>query len=162
MNPKALHKLSYGLYIVTSKKDDRSNGQIANTVFQISSEPPTVAVSINKNNLTNEFIKTSGRFVVSVLSQEAPLSLIGHFGFSKGGIPYITGSTLAYIETEVVKSVDAGTHDIFIGLVTEGEVQRSRGGAFRRALRPSWKSGRLRASSRSTCVRYADTSTTPG
>jgi flavin reductase (DIM6/NTAB) family NADH-FMN oxidoreductase RutF len=52
MNPKALFKLGYGLYVVTSRKGERLNGQIANTVFQITSEPPTVAVSINKKNLT--------------------------------------------------------------------------------------------------------------
>ena len=52
MNPKALHKISYGLYVVSSVNGDRINGQIANTVFQITSEPPTVAVSINKGNLT--------------------------------------------------------------------------------------------------------------
>ena len=57
MNLKALHKLSYGLYVVTSRKGDRLNGQIANTVFQITSEPPTVAVSINKYNLTHELIR---------------------------------------------------------------------------------------------------------
>jgi len=46
VNLKALHKLSYGLYIVTSIKENRLNGQIANSVFQITSEPPTIAVSI--------------------------------------------------------------------------------------------------------------------
>lgn len=138
MDPRALHKLSYGLYIVTSRKGDRYNGQIANTVFQISSEPVTVAVSINKKNLTNEFIAESRQFVASVLSQEASLSLIGQFGFKSGrevdklsgvnhrfgrsGIPYITESTIAYIEAEVTMDVDAGTHTIFVGRVTEGEV----------------------------------------
>ena len=33
MDVKALYKLSYGVYIVTSKKGDRLNGQIANTIF---------------------------------------------------------------------------------------------------------------------------------
>ncbi|MBL7209589.1 MAG: flavin reductase, partial [Dehalococcoidia bacterium] len=69
MNLKAMHKIGYGLYVVTSKKGDRLNGQIANTVFQITSEPPTVAVSINKNNLTWEFINESRVFAVSVLCQ---------------------------------------------------------------------------------------------
>ena len=59
MNLKALHKISYGLYIIGAKKEDRLNGQTANTVFQITSEPPAIAVSINKNNLTYEFIKTA-------------------------------------------------------------------------------------------------------
>ena len=31
MNKKALHTISYGLYIVSSKKGERINGQIANT-----------------------------------------------------------------------------------------------------------------------------------
>ena len=62
MNTKALHKISYGLYVVTSKNDSRLNGQIANAVIQVTSEPPTIAVSINHNNLTWEFIKSSRVF----------------------------------------------------------------------------------------------------
>ncbi|GAI26192.1 unnamed protein product [marine sediment metagenome] len=72
MNLKALYKLGYGLYVVCSRKGDRLNGQIANTVFQIASEPPTIAVSINKNNLTHDFIKESKVFTASVLSQDTP------------------------------------------------------------------------------------------
>ena len=56
MNKSAFYKLSYGLYVITSGKDGRFNGQIANTVFQVTSEPPTVAVSINKQNFTHEHI----------------------------------------------------------------------------------------------------------
>ena len=33
MDLKALQKLNYGMYVVTSKKDDKINGQISNTVF---------------------------------------------------------------------------------------------------------------------------------
>ncbi|ACV63492.1 flavin reductase domain protein FMN-binding [Desulfofarcimen acetoxidans DSM 771] len=138
MDTRALFKLSYGLYIVTSKIADRYNGQIANTVFQISGTPNTIAVSINKNNLTNEFIRESKLFVVSVLSQESPLSLIGHFGFKSGrdidklagvkyeitenGIPYITQTTLSYMEARVFQEVDAGTHTIFIGELIGAEI----------------------------------------
>jgi len=84
VNLKALYKLSYGLYIVNSRKGDRLNGQIANTVVQITSEPPTIAASINKSNLTHEFITASKVLAVSVLSQDTPLSFIGHFGFNSG------------------------------------------------------------------------------
>ena len=34
MNPKTLHKISYGLYIVSSKNGEKMNGQIANALFQ--------------------------------------------------------------------------------------------------------------------------------
>ena len=81
MNPQALHKLGYGVYVVCSRKGESINGQIANTVFQITSEPPTLAVSINKSNLTHEYIKDSGVFTASVLCQDTPLSFIGNFGF---------------------------------------------------------------------------------
>jgi flavin reductase (DIM6/NTAB) family NADH-FMN oxidoreductase RutF/rubredoxin len=143
MNLKALYKLGYGLYVVCSRKGDRLNGQIANTVFQITAEPPTIAVSINKNNLTHEFIKESKVFTASVLSQDTPLSFIGHFGFKSGrdidkleGInhkigetqaPVVTDNTLAYLEAKVIQEVDAGTHTIFIGelagadIIKEGE-----------------------------------------
>lgn len=84
MNLKALHKLSYGMYIVSSKSGEKFNGQIANTVFQVTSEPPTVAVSINKQNLTHDFIEESKVFNVSILSEEAPFTFIGHFGFKSG------------------------------------------------------------------------------
>ena len=53
MNPKALHKIGYGLYVVTSHDGQKRNGQIANTVFQVTAEPPKIAVAINKNNVAN-------------------------------------------------------------------------------------------------------------
>ena len=138
MNPKALYKLGYGLYVVCSKKGNKLNGQIANTVFQITSEPPTIAVSINKNNLTHEFIRESKVMAVSVLSQDTPLSFIGHFGFKSGrdidklkGINYKTGETqapvvtdnvLAYLEAKIIQEVDVGTHTIFIGELMDADV----------------------------------------
>ena len=138
MNLKALHKLSYGLYVVTSAKGNRLNGQIANTVFQITSEPPTIAVSINKNNLTWEFIKESGVFVVSVLCQDTPLSFIGNFGFKSGRdvdklkgfqykmgqtkAPVIMDNTVSYIEARVTGEMDVGTHTIFVGEVIDADI----------------------------------------
>ena len=138
MNLKALYKLGYGLYVVSSRKGDRLNGQITNTVFQITSEPPTIAVSINKNNLTHQFIKESKVLAVSVLSQDTPLSFIGHFGFKSGrdidkfeGINYKTGetqapvvtdNTLAYLEARVIREVDVGSHTIFVGEIVGADV----------------------------------------
>jgi len=102
MDIKALHKISYGMYVVGSRKGDRINGQTGNTLTQVSSEPPIISVCINKGNLTHEFIENSGVFTVSILSQDAPLSLIGQFGFKSGrdvdkfeGIAYKLGETKA-------------------------------------------------------------------
>jgi len=138
MNIKTLYKVSYGLYVVGSVKNEKYNGQIANTVFQITSEPPTIAVSINKSNLTHEFIKESKVFAVSILSKETPMRFIGHFGFKSGrdtdkfkdvkyksgitGAPVVLEYTIAYLETEVTNMVDVGTHTIFIGKVVDAEI----------------------------------------
>lgn len=138
MNLNALQKLGYGMYVVGSHKGDKLNAQIANTVFQITSEPPTVAVSINKQNLTNEYIKASGVFAAAILCQATPLPFIGGFGFKSGrdgdklkgvsykigrtGAPIVTDHATAYLEAEVIQSVEVGTHTIFIGKIVAAEV----------------------------------------
>jgi len=138
VNPKALHKLGYGMYVIGSRKGDKLNAQIANTVFQITSEPPTIAASINKKNLTHDFIKESKVFTASALCRATPLSFIGHFGFKSGrdidklkGINYKIGETrapividnaVAYLEVKVTQEVDVGTHTIFIGEIVAAEV----------------------------------------
>jgi flavin reductase (DIM6/NTAB) family NADH-FMN oxidoreductase RutF/rubredoxin len=141
MDIKTLYQLSYGMYVVASVKGGKLNGQISNTVFQITSEPPTVAVSINKQNLTHEFIRESRVFAASILSQDTPLSFIGNFGFKSGrevdkfkGVNYKTGKTgapivldnaLGYLELKVINELDAGTHTIFVGELVEAETLKS-------------------------------------
>jgi flavin reductase (DIM6/NTAB) family NADH-FMN oxidoreductase RutF len=138
MNLNTLRKLSYGMYIVGSHKGKKLNGQIANTVFQITSEPPTVAVSINKQNLTHEYIKDSRVFSASVLCQATPLPFIGGFGFKTGrdvdkfkgikykvgqtGSPVVLDNTTAYLEAEVINDIDVGTHTIFIGRIVAADI----------------------------------------
>jgi flavin reductase (DIM6/NTAB) family NADH-FMN oxidoreductase RutF/rubredoxin len=138
MDAKALYKLGYGMYVVGSHSGDKINAQIANTVFQITSEPPTVAVSINKKNLTHEYIQASKSFAASVLWSETPLAFIGAFGFKSGrdidkfkevqykigvtGSPIVLENTVSYLEANVLQAVDAGTHTIFIGQVVEAAV----------------------------------------
>ena len=138
MNTKALHQISYGMYIVGSRRGDSINGQTCNTVIQVSSEPPIISACINKGNLTHEFIDDSGVFAVSILSQDTPLSLIGRFGFKSGRevdkfegtdyklgetkAPIVLDNTLAYLEAKVINRVDVGTHTIFIGELVGAEV----------------------------------------
>jgi flavin reductase (DIM6/NTAB) family NADH-FMN oxidoreductase RutF/rubredoxin len=137
MDNRALYKISYGMYVVTSGKETKCNGQIANTVFQVTSEPPTIAVAINKDNYTHSFIRQSRVFAVSILSKRASLQFIGNFGFKCGrnvdkfaGANYKIGRTgtrvvldnaVAYLEAEVINEFDAGTHTIFIGRLVEAE-----------------------------------------
>ena len=62
MDVTACHRLSYGLYIVTSLRKGERNGQIVNTVFQVTSEPVRIVASICKDNLTHEYIEESAQW----------------------------------------------------------------------------------------------------
>jgi flavin reductase (DIM6/NTAB) family NADH-FMN oxidoreductase RutF/rubredoxin len=135
MDLKALNLCTSGLYIISSMKDNAYNGQIVNTVFQVTAEPPMVAVSINKDNLTHSYMSESKVFTASILSQEAPMTFIGKWGFKSGrdidkfegtdfrigtsGAPIVLDFTVAYLEAEVIKSTDVGTHTVFIGKIVD-------------------------------------------
>jgi flavin reductase (DIM6/NTAB) family NADH-FMN oxidoreductase RutF/rubredoxin len=138
MEQNVLHNISYGMYIVASNKAGAKNGQIANTVFQITSEPVIVAISINKQNFTHEFIESSLRFSVSILAEETPLSFIGKFGFRSGrnedkfkdvkfkelksGCPVVLDNAVSYLEARVINRFDCGSHTLFLGQVVESEI----------------------------------------
>jgi flavin reductase (DIM6/NTAB) family NADH-FMN oxidoreductase RutF/rubredoxin len=138
MNPKALHRISYGLYVISSFDGDKKNGQIANTLFQVTSEPQRVAVALSKENLTHSMVEKSRIFSASVLSKNTPMEFIGRFGFKSGrdtdkfqgvnyrkgttGVPIVADNSIAYVEARVISTLDAGTHTIFVGEVVDCDV----------------------------------------
>lgn len=135
LDPTALFTLSYGLYVLTAREGDRDLGCIVNTVTQLTENPTRIAVSVNKQNFTNEVIQRTGVFNVSVLTEAAPMDLFRHFGFQSGrdvdkfagrtdpvsenGLRYIGGPANALISGKVEQVIDCGTHMLYIALVTE-------------------------------------------
>ena len=139
MTETAIHKLSYGLFIVTALQDGRDNGCITNTVSQVTSDPNRISLTVAKANLTHDMIMATGRFTASVISEAADFELFRHFGFQSGrdtdkfadfpdaarnadGLYYITKGTNAWISARVFHSVDLGTHTLFIADVTGSAV----------------------------------------
>lgn len=138
MDPRSLHKISYGLYLISSKSGTRLNAQIANAVFQVTSDPKILAVSINKDNYTHGFIEESRVFTVHALSEGTPMDFIRKFGFNSGrdidklegvdyrpgvtGSPMVVDNCVAYMEAKVVNKMDVGTHTIFVGKIKDAEV----------------------------------------
>jgi len=130
---ESLFKLSYGMCILSSKKNGRFNACIVNTVFQLTPEPPMAAVSVNRQCLTHDYITESKVFAVSILSQEAPIPFIGKFGFRSGrdidkfegvnyrlghtGAPIILDNTVAFLEAQVTESIDIETHTLLIARI---------------------------------------------
>lgn len=130
MDKTVLRDLSYGMYVIGSKLD-RDVGCVANTVVQITNDPMTVAVSINKDNYTNKAIKESNKFSVSILSEKTKPELIGTFGY-KSSIDTNKYENIEYFELEgmkvlkdacsaivceVIDTMETSTHTVFLGKI---------------------------------------------
>lgn len=138
MKYKAFHKLSYGLYIIATESNGKKSGYIGNTAFQVTSEPPRIAISCNKKNATTQQITDSKSFSLSVLKQEASTSVIGEFGFMSSdvmdkfqkvetttavtGAPIVIDSSVAWFDCEVISTHDVGSHILIIGEVKDSDV----------------------------------------
>lgn len=134
MDKKVLRNLSYGMYIVGSNKD-RNVGCVVNTCVQITSDPITIAVSVNHDNYTNKIIKETNKFSISILGENTDPKIIGTFGYSSsldvskyddvetvtlGGLPIIK-SALSGIICDVIETFETSTHTVFLGKVIEME-----------------------------------------
>lgn len=138
INFDALFNVSYGLYIVSSGNKSKGNGFISNTVFQVTAEPIKFAICCHKNNYTAEFINRSLAFSVSILAQDTPSDIFGTFGYKSGrdynkmegmnvkygetGVPIVLNGSIAYLEFEVEKSIDLGTHIMYFGDLVNAEM----------------------------------------
>ncbi len=142
VNPNAMFKLSYGLFVLTAQDGDKHNGCIINTAAQLTDTPKRINIAVNKANLTHDMILKTRKFNVSVLSTSAPFALFQHFGFQSGrdadkfdgkyeirvsenGLVYLSQYANAFISAKVVDALDYGTHTLFVADVTEAKVLSS-------------------------------------
>lgn len=136
MNQNTFHKLSYGVYVVSTWDNGRPTGCTANSAMQITSSPATIAISINHDNYTNKCISETGKFAISILAEDSDSSIIGTFGFQSGKdidkfkevkysvedyMPVVTDSC-GYIVCEVIDKMETSTHTVFLGEVKGAEL----------------------------------------
>lgn len=127
------------MFVLTARESDTDNGCIINSALQVASDPTRIAISVQMGNLTRQMIQKTGKFNVSVLTQEVPFETIRRFGMQSGrdvnkfegfdavkrshnGLYYVTENTNAMFSCEVKETVDLGSHMLFIGQVTESKV----------------------------------------
>ena len=139
IDPAAMFKLSYGLFVLSAKDETKDNGCIINTAIQITSAPLRLSIAVSKANFTHDMIIKSGEFNVSILDTTAPFELFQQFGFQSGrdtdkfasatyndrtsnGIRYIPGHSNCVISAKVADTYDYGTHTLFIADITESIV----------------------------------------
>lgn len=139
MDMMTMNKISYGLYVLTAKEGEKDNGCIVNTLQQVTVDPCAVAVTVNKLNYTHDMILRTGVFNACMLSTACDFEVFKHFGFQSGkevdkfadysdakrgenGLYYVTKGTNGYLSAEVFKTVDLGTHTMFLAKVTDAQV----------------------------------------
>lgn len=129
MDLSVLNNLSYGMYIITTKRENKKVGCFINTAMQITSKNPMIAISLNKENYTNEILKETRKCAISILNENASQELISKFGYftsreinkfenvnyqSIEELPVVLEDVCGYIIGEVIRVIDAETHDIFL------------------------------------------------
>ena len=139
MDSKTMYRLTYGLFVLTARDGGRDSGCIINTAGQVTSTPNRISIAVNKDNFTHDLVTASGKFNISILSEEADFDLFRHFGFQSGrtvdkfdgfadcrrsenGLYYVTRGTNGYISATVEQTVDLGSHTLFIASVDDMEV----------------------------------------
>ncbi|MGN0435935.1 MAG: flavin reductase [Wujia sp.] len=138
MDNKALYKLSYGVFMLSTKFGDIANGCITNTCIQVANNPTRIAISVINTNYTCELIKKSGVFAISLLDEECTFETIKHWGFQSGrdvnkmegiplptdcqGIPYLGWHTCAVLSGKVTEQHDLGSHTLFIAEIVDMKV----------------------------------------
>ncbi|RLA89339.1 MAG: flavin reductase [Deltaproteobacteria bacterium] len=128
--------ITEGVYVVTSRDQDKVNGMTAAWVAQVSFKPLLIMVSIAFTRYSHELIKNSGIFAINVLNDEQ-VDLGKRFGYKSGrrvdkfaGLAYdtaVTGAPIlpeayAYLDLKLVHTYPAGDHDLFIGEVVDAKI----------------------------------------
>ena len=136
---KAIGRISGGLYIITTKKGDRSGAMVASWVTQASFDPPGFTVAVAKDRAIESLMQVGDQFILNILEEGNYQTLMKHFlkRFGPGedrfagvntrtannGSP-ILADALAYLECEVVSRMECADHWIVYNKVTDGRVSK--------------------------------------
>ncbi|CCH92116.1 Diflavin flavoprotein A 1 [Microcystis aeruginosa PCC 9432] len=136
---KAIGRISGGLYIITTKKGDRSGAMVASWVTQASFDPPGFTVAVAKDRAIESLMQVGDQFILNILEEGNYQPLMKHFlkRFGPGedrfagvnthtannGSP-ILADALAYLECEVASRMECADHWIVYNKVTDGRVSK--------------------------------------
>jgi flavin reductase (DIM6/NTAB) family NADH-FMN oxidoreductase RutF len=127
---KTMRQLASGVFVVTTRLNERLHATTATAFLPLSAEPPLVLLCIHQDSDTHKALSQTPRFGVNVLSQsQAALSrrfaskTPERYRFDDvprvsgpGGSVFFKGS-VAHIEVDTVSTSAGGDHTIFIGKV---------------------------------------------
>jgi len=136
---QAIFKISYGLFVLVARQGEKDNACIINVAQQVTSDPLQLMICVNKSNLTHDMVLRTLKFNLCPLSEEATMKPFQHFGFQSGrnvdkfaectqelrtdnGLLYLPKYINSVISCVVTKSIDLGTHTMFIARVMDAKM----------------------------------------
>lgn len=133
---KVLALIPQGVYVMTTRHEQRSRAVLVSWVQQASFSPPMVMVALRKGRDIVPMLHDSHAFALCQLSAKDTLTfkkLRNAHGneetlramtidFKKTGAPVLK-NCLAWLDCELVRHIDVdGDHDLYIGLILDGAV----------------------------------------
>lgn len=152
MDSKAFFKMTYGLYVVGVKNGDKLGGCIVDAVMQTTTTPPTLVMCCHKGSWTEENIKETKEFTLSVLAEDTDPFIIGNFGFQSGrnvdkweklpyqilnGLPALEKAA-AFLHCKITEWKDLSTHTLLFCDIAEAVNGESKALSYT-AYQESWK-----------------------
>lgn len=141
---KALGRVPSGLFVLTSKYNDKASAMLASWVQQAAFEPPAVSVAVARQRWISDLIRRSGRMALSIIPKD-DTALMKHYarGLSETDDPFdgvrtmdapsgvpVLADAVAFLDCRLVQTVDFGAdHEMFLAEITAGDVLRE-GQAF--------------------------------
>lgn len=134
----ALRMIPYGIYVLTAESGAGTAAATVNWVTQTSFAPPQVVVGVKADSGAHAIIKETGKFALNMLGKGQVGEAFTFFkslereGDSIGGQPLenspagvpILVNAPAWVECNLVNTVEGADHSIFIGEVTEAGVRQ--------------------------------------
>ena len=131
---KALGRVPSGLFVVTTKFENKEDAVLASWVNQCSFDPPGVTVSLGQMRNARLLIESSQAFIVNILGQESK-NLMKHFFKSHEGSIFeglktrkgieeirILTDAISYLECRLADAVVSGDHVVYFGEVVGGKM----------------------------------------
>lgn len=128
---KVLWKIPNVLCLIGSRAGDEWNGMTQSWVTQVSMEPVLVGISVDASAVTNRLIREGQAFSVNLWDRQDTRPFVkfskpaAFDGATLNGRPVREGVTgvpifteaVAWLECRLHKTIECGTHDLFLGEV---------------------------------------------
>ena len=132
MNEELHHimaRMTYGIYVLTTRYEDIINGMIASWVSQVSYDPPLILVAVHPNRYSHVLLEKSGYFALHILARDQkdllerfkgpdPRSKFASMDWHDGetGCP-ILSDCIGILECRIQTTLAPGNHTLFVGEV---------------------------------------------